>query len=85
MTDAVNPVLDEIKIIVPVLNPVHNVLNICGVTVEASRQIFIDIDGLHSIDAFAYLNGDSDVTEMAKRMACCTSTVGRVIIGTIHI
>ena len=67
MADAVDPVLEEIEFVAPVVNPVHNVLNLCGVTAAASRQIFIDVEGLDSIDAFANLNGDNDVTEMAKR------------------
>ena len=45
----------------------------------------VDVEGLNSIDAFAALNGDSDVTEMAKRMAARTANVGRVILGTMQI
>jgi hypothetical protein len=85
MADAIDPVLDEIEFVPPVLNPVHNVLNLCGVTAATSRQVFIDIEGLDTIDAFATLNGDSDVTEMAKRMASRTAAVGRVILGTMQI
>jgi hypothetical protein len=58
---------------------------LCGVTAATSRQVFIDIEGLDTIDAFATLNGDSDVTEMAKRMASRTAAVGRVILGTMQI
>jgi len=83
--DAVDPVFDEVVFADPVPNPVHDVLNLCGVTVPATRQIFIDIEGLDSIDTFANLNGDSDVTEMAKRMASRTAAVGRVILGTMQI
>jgi hypothetical protein len=85
MADAVDPVLEEIEFVAPVVNPVHNVLNLCGVTAAASRQIFIDVEGLDTIDAFANLNGDNDVTEMAKRMASRTAAVGRVILGTMQI
>jgi hypothetical protein len=82
-----DPVLEEIEFVAPVVNPVHNVLNLCGVTAAAaaSRQIFIDFEGLDTIDAFANLNGDSDVTEMAKRIASQTAAVGRVILGTMQI
>ena len=66
------------------VNPVCHVLDLCGVTSVASRNIFIDIEGLDSIDAFASLSGDSDVTEMAKRMASRTPAVGRVILGTVQ-
>ena len=43
------------------------------------------MEGLNSIDAFATLNVDSDVTEMAKRMAARTANAGRVILGTRQI
>ena len=64
-------------------NPVHDVLAICGIASLVSRQIFITVEGLSSIDAFATLDGDTDVIEMAKRMA--SRTVNRVIIGTMQI
>ena len=85
MADAIDPVLDEVEFVPPVLNPVHNVLILCGVTAATSCQVFIDIEGLDTIDAFATLNGDSDVTEMAKRMASRTAAVGCVILGTMQI
>jgi hypothetical protein len=40
---------------------------------------------LDTIDAFANLNGDTDVTEMAKRMASRAAAAGCVILGTIQI
>ncbi|KAI2506573.1 hypothetical protein MHU86_7888 [Fragilaria crotonensis] len=69
------------------LNPVHNVLALCGVASAAAQRTFIEIDGLDTIaDAFATLNGDNDVTEMAKRMASRSSVAtGRVILGTMQI
>jgi hypothetical protein len=70
----------------PVENPVHNVLALCGVTSFNARQNFITIEGLDTIDAFATLSGDSDVTEMAKRMASRSSVAaGKVILGTMQI
>ncbi len=83
--DAVDPVFDEVVFANPVPNPVQDVLNLCGVTVPATRQIIIDSEGLDTIDAFANLNGDSNVTEMAKRMASRTAAFGRVILGTMKI
>jgi hypothetical protein len=72
--------------VAPGANPVHGVLALCGVTSAVARQVFIDIEGLDTIDAFATLNGDSDVTEMAKRMASRSSVAaGRVILGTMQI
>jgi hypothetical protein len=69
----------------PPVNPVHDVLTVCGVGTQSARDTFIDVEGLDTLDAFATLNGDSDVTEMAKRMASRTAAVGRVILGTMQI
>jgi hypothetical protein len=87
------PVIDEAPAIAaPVLavpqppNPVHDVLQICGITNATSRNIFINTEGLDSIEAFGAMNGDSDVSEMAKRMAARSSTAaGRVVLGTMQI
>ena len=82
MIDAVDPVLDEIEFVPPVLNPVHNVLNLCGVTAAMSCQVFINIQqGLDTINSFANLNGNSNVTEMAKCMASCTATNGGGVLS----
>jgi hypothetical protein len=66
-------------------NPIHQVLRTCGVALLAARMMFIELEGLDSLSAFAQLNGDSDVTEMAKRMASRPIATGRVILGTMHI
>ena len=68
------------------VNPIHHVLDLlCGGTLIASRNIFIDIEGLDSINVFASLSGNSDVMEMVKRMASHTPAAGRVILGTMQI
>ena len=46
---------------------------------------FINVEGFDSLSAFTQLNGDSDVTEMAKRMASQPAASGRVILGTMQI
>jgi hypothetical protein len=52
---------------------------------EVARNIFIQVKGLDSPEAFGALSGDSNVTEMAKRMASCTvNAVGTVILGTMQ-
>jgi hypothetical protein len=66
-------------------HPIHQVLRTCGVSSAAATMTFINIEGLDSLTAFAQLNGDSDVTEMAKCMASRPNTAGRVIHGTMHI
>lgn len=70
----------------PEVAGVHNVLTLCGVSSAVARQTFIKVEGLDTIDSFATLNGDNDVTEMAKRMASRSSVAtGRVILGTMQI
>jgi hypothetical protein len=67
-------------------NPVHEVLTICGIATAANCATLIDIEGLDSVEAFASMNGDSNVTEMAKRMATRPNAgVGRLILGTMQI
>jgi hypothetical protein len=46
---------------------------------------FISVEGLDLLSAFTQLNGDSDITEMAKRMAAWPSATGRMILGTMQI
>ena len=46
---------------------------------------FSKVEGIDSIEAFGALSGDSDVTEMAKKMVSCTVNAGRVILGTMQI
>ncbi len=46
---------------------------------------FSQVEGIDSIEAFGALSGDSDVTEMAKKMVSCTVNAGRVILGTMQI
>jgi hypothetical protein len=68
-----------------VINPIHGVLQVCGVNALASRDIFIFTEGLDSMEAFSLLSGDGDVTEMAKRMSSRSVNAGWVILGTMHI
>ena len=71
----------------PAINPVHDVLTVCGITNEVSRNVFINIEGLDStIDKFARLNGDHDVSEMAKRLGGRSSVANhKVLVGTIPV
>ena len=67
-------------------NPIHGVLTTCGITNVAHPDVFISIEGLNSITAFATMSGDTDVTEMAKHMASrLNAAAGRVILGTLQI
>ena len=52
----------------PEINFIHDILTVCGITNVLHRNVFINIEGLDTIDnKFDRLNGDGDVTEMAKR------------------
>jgi hypothetical protein len=69
------------------MNPVYNILTLvlCGITSEVSRQMFTHVEDLNTINVFATLNGDFDVSAMAKRMASCMAAAGCVILGTMQI
>jgi hypothetical protein len=67
-------------------NPVHKVLSICGIVTAANRATLTNIEGLDSMEIFASMNGDSDVTEMAKWMSSRpNAAAGRVILGTMQV
>ena len=67
-------------------NPVHGVLLTCGITNATHCEVFMDIEGLNSVAAFAAMSGNTDVTEMAKRMASrWNAAAGRVILGTMQV
>ena len=63
----------------------HGVLAVCGILANTFCQIFIDVEGLNMVDAFATLNGDSDVTEVAKCMAAQMANAGHVILGIMQV
>jgi hypothetical protein len=61
-------------------------LTICGIANAATCTTFINIEGLDSVKAFASMNGDPNITEMAKRMASRPhAAAGRVILRTMLI
>ena len=81
----VEPVVAD-DVVVDPPNPIHNMLITPGMMNPAHRDTFINIEGLDSVAAFASLSGDSDVTEMAKRMASRPNVAaGRVILRTMQI
>jgi hypothetical protein len=72
------PVIDAADAEPEPTNPVHEVLT--------NRATLLNIEGLDSVEAFASMNGDSTVTEMAKQMASRpNATAGRLILGTMQI
>jgi hypothetical protein len=66
-------------------DPIHAHLRTCAVALLAACMTFINVEGLDLISAFIQLNGDSDVTEMARRMTARPSVAGRVILSTMQI
>lgn len=64
---------------------VHQALRVCGVTALSARKVFIEVEGIDNLEALGTLNGDTDVTEMAKRMASRSANAGKVILGTMQI
>ena len=63
----------------------HAVLNQCGITALADRASVINSEGFTSIKDFTVLEGDTDVSEMAKRLVARPATGGHVNLGTIVI
>ena len=61
----------------PGVKPVHAALIVCRVANEVSQNVFITREGLDTLDKFARLDDDKDVTEMAKRMGSRSSVATR--------
>jgi hypothetical protein len=61
------------------------VLETCGVANEGTRANIIAREGFTQLADLGVLETDSDVTEMAKRMATRTQAEGRVLLGTVVI
>ena len=65
---------------------IYIVLKTCGVSVEATRTLIINIKSLTLITDFGFLDGgDDDVTAMSLRMAHHIANNGCVILGGIYI
>ena len=62
---------------------VHAVLERCGVVAEVMRNNIITHEGFMQLADFGVLENDTDVSEMAKRMASRTVAEGRVLLGTV--
>ena len=63
----------------------HAVLQRCGIATAADRDTIINNEGFTTVADFSMLEGDTDVTEMAKRMAGRTAAGGRINLGTLVI
>ena len=63
----------------------NSVLTRCGITNQAQCTTIINLEGFTEVSDLGVLETDSDVNEMAKRMASCTVADGRVLLGTVVI
>jgi hypothetical protein len=61
----------------------HMVLEMCGVADVATRNNIINREGFTTIEDLGVLENDTDVSDMAKRMASRTQAEGRVLLGTV--
>jgi hypothetical protein len=69
-------------------NPIdnlHTVFAMCGITNKATRTNIISQEGFTQLEDLGVLETDTDVSEMAKRMATCTQAEGRLLLGMVVI
>jgi hypothetical protein len=67
------------------IEELHAVLVTCAMTEEATCTTIITQEGFTHLADLGVLETDTDVTDMAKRMAMRTQAEGRVLLGTIII
>eukprot|EP00957_Ditylum_brightwellii_P051058 3870963-Ditylum_brightwellii.AAC.1 len=66
------------------ITDVNNVLQQRGIGL-ASQASIITSEGFDSLKSFGLLEGDSDISEMAKRLERRLTTNGCVLLGTMVI
>ena len=59
------------------------VFEMCGVADLATRTNTINREGFTSLEDLGVLETDTDVSDMAKRLASRTHAEGRVYLGTV--
>lgn len=67
------------------IDNIHAVFVMCGITNEATRTNIINQERFTQLEDLGVLETDTDVSKMAQRMATCTQAEGRVLLGTIVI
>jgi hypothetical protein len=67
------------------LDEVRAVLGICGIDDAVIRERMIQHEGFTSLADLGEMDNDTDVSDMAKRMAGRTAAEGRVNLGTVQI
>ena len=61
----------------------HLVFETCGIVKAVKRTNFINQEGFAMIGDLGVLENDTDVSDMAKRMASRMLAEGRVLLGTV--
>jgi hypothetical protein len=67
------------------IDDLHAVFAMCGINDDATRGNIIVQEGFTQLEDLGVLENDTDVSEMAKRMATRTQAEGRVLLGTVVI
>jgi hypothetical protein len=67
------------------IEELNAVFVMCGITDAGMRANIIAREGFTRLEDLGVLETDTDVTEMAKRMASRTQAEGRVLLGTVVI
>jgi len=65
------------------INDLHLVLETCGILDAVTRANIINREGFQSLADLGVLETDTDVSDMAKRLASRTQAEGRVYLGTV--
>jgi len=64
---------------------VHAVLQVCGITNVAQRNLLIQNEGFQTLEDISDMEGDQDVLELSKRSGTRTVGDGRVLLSTVTI
>ena len=67
------------------IEELNAVFAMCGITDAGMRTNIIAREGFTQLEDLGVLETDTDITEMAKRMASRTQAEGRVLLGTVII
>jgi hypothetical protein len=67
------------------IDDLHAAFAMCGIPDAGTQTLIMNREGFNQLDDFGVLETDTDVTEMAKRMASCTQAEGRMLLGTVII
>jgi hypothetical protein len=67
------------------LDQLHVVFVMCGITDQVTQALIMAQEGFNMLDDLGVLETDTDVIEVAKRMASCTQVKGWVLLGTVII